>query len=120
MKKKKVWRYWCDFCGKGGCNKFCIAEHEKYCTRNPQRICRMCQLGNHQQMPFQSLEYAFDIGGLTELRTISKGCPACMLSGILAWKKNHPREEYIEWDYKKECAEYLKEADKPNTNEGYF
>ena len=43
MRKKMVWRYWCDFCGKGGCSAGHMAAHEKHCTLNPQRECRVCK-----------------------------------------------------------------------------
>lgn len=42
MRKKKVWRYYCDFCGKANCSGGHMAKHEKHCTMNPNRECRMC------------------------------------------------------------------------------
>lgn len=43
MKKKMVWRYWCDFCRKGGCSAFAARSHELHCTLNPKRECRICK-----------------------------------------------------------------------------
>ena len=36
MKTKRVLRYYCDFCGRGGCGKYAMEVHEKYCTMNPK------------------------------------------------------------------------------------
>jgi hypothetical protein len=44
MKVKKVNRYYCEFCKKSGCSGGHIAKHEKHCTMNPNRICRMCKV----------------------------------------------------------------------------
>ena len=32
--------YYCDFCGKHGLSR--ISIHEKHCTKNPGRECRLC------------------------------------------------------------------------------
>lgn len=39
---KKVSQYKCDFCGKKMYSKSAINKHEKHCTMNPNRECRMC------------------------------------------------------------------------------
>ena len=44
MRTRKVSRYWCDFCDKGGLQKHAMAVHEKHCTLNPGRECRVCQI----------------------------------------------------------------------------
>lgn len=44
MKTKRVNRYYCEFCKKSGCSKGHMATHEKHCTMNPDRECRMCKL----------------------------------------------------------------------------
>ena len=41
--KKRVWRYYCSFCGKGGCSGGHIKHHEDHCTMNPMRKCGMCE-----------------------------------------------------------------------------
>ena len=43
MRKKQVWRYYCDYCKKSGCSGGWIAKHEKHCTMNPDRECGMCK-----------------------------------------------------------------------------
>ena len=44
MKTKKVNRYWCDFCNKAGLQAGAMRKHEKHCTMNPDRVCRVCVL----------------------------------------------------------------------------
>jgi len=44
MKVKKVNRYWCDFCGKAGLSSGHMKSHEKHCTMNPNRECRVCKM----------------------------------------------------------------------------
>jgi hypothetical protein len=44
MRQKKVWRYWCEFCGKAGLQKSHMANHEAHCTLNPKRLCRVCKM----------------------------------------------------------------------------
>jgi hypothetical protein len=46
MRVKKVNRYWCDFCNKAGLSAGAMAKHEKHCTMNPDRSCRVCTLIN--------------------------------------------------------------------------
>ena len=42
MKKKQVWQYSCDFCKKKRLSASAMSIHEKHCTMNPNRECRMC------------------------------------------------------------------------------
>lgn len=44
MRTKKVNRYWCDYCNKAGLQSRSMAIHEKHCTMNPARACRVCHL----------------------------------------------------------------------------
>ena len=44
MKTKTVKRHWCDFCNKAGLQAHSMARHEKHCTLNPARECRVCTL----------------------------------------------------------------------------
>jgi hypothetical protein len=46
MRTKKVNRYWCDFCNKAGLSAGSMAKHEKHCTLNPDRSCRVCTIIN--------------------------------------------------------------------------
>jgi len=44
MRAKTVKRYWCDFCNKAGLQAGAMRKHEKHCTMNPGRDCRVCGL----------------------------------------------------------------------------
>lgn len=44
MRTKKVNRYWCDHCNKAGLQAGAMRKHEKHCTMNPARSCRVCVL----------------------------------------------------------------------------
>lgn len=41
--KKNV--YYCEFCNKRGLSAYHSSKHEKGCTNNPDRVCKMCQNG---------------------------------------------------------------------------
>jgi len=109
VKKRKVWRYTCEFCGKSNCSASAMSTHERHCTKNPKRVCRMCQRVGDEQRPMAELiaairytpipgceeyqiidlgdgvkvgsprQFARDIG---ELRRISHNCPACILAAL--------------------------------------
>ena len=129
MRQKKVWRYYCDFCGKGGCSKGHMATHEKHCTMNPNRKCRM------HKFTLETEEDSFDPnmdtllsilpnpewiedewGGLTlyafsqeeitksmdELRERADNCPACILSVL---RQKGIDGEMVGFDFKKEKME---------------
>ena len=105
MRTKKVNRYYCDFCKKAGLSAPHMARHEKSCTMNPNRVCRVCGMIDNQQMPMAELlvmlpnpmdynngsygDIAFDEyltieanKALVELRQRSGNCPACILAAI--------------------------------------
>lgn len=46
MRMKLVKRYWCDHCNKAGLSSRSMITHEKHCTLNPNRSCRVCNLLN--------------------------------------------------------------------------
>ena len=85
MKKKQVWRYYCDFCKKSGCNGGHMKRHENSCTNNPDRKCKMCDSAGFEQKPIAVLISALGKGdgdGVKKLRELSEGCPVCMLAAI--------------------------------------
>ena len=43
MKVKTIKAYYCDFCGKRMLSGGWMSRHEKGCTMNPGRECRMCE-----------------------------------------------------------------------------
>lgn len=124
MRKKLVWRFYCDHCRKSGCSGGHMAKHEKHCCGNPDRVCRMCERGQTVQPPIDDLIAALERGvrfvpssdpafdgwfeaDLTALRAVAESCPACMLAAIIQLKKRNPGESYnIEFDFKAEAKEF--------------
>jgi hypothetical protein len=86
MRMRRVNRYYCDHCKKAGMRKDVIAKHELHCCRNADRECRMCKLAERDQPSAEVLIGAAD-KGLARLREVAGHCPACILTGILLWKK---------------------------------
>ena len=103
MKRKRVWRYYCEFCGKTNCSASSISRHEKRCTMNPDRHCGMCATSDLPQKPMPELlatlegieisettdEYGVSIkfegdmdAALLRLRDKAENCPACILAAL--------------------------------------
>ena len=102
MITKKVNRYYCEFCKKANCSASSISRHEKSCTLNPDRICRMCAMFDLEQRKMSDLLKILptpviiedDEMGLTlinvkeiesameKLRSVNDNCPACLLATI--------------------------------------
>lgn len=122
MKTKRVNRYYCDYCKKSGCNRWHIEQHEKHCTANPNRICRMCDELEVNQRPIAQLTALLpDIppgeidweeidvmmaDALQKLRDAANGCPACMLAAI----RQKGIAEIAGFDYKRESQEIWQEC----------
>ena len=106
MRRKQVWRYYCDFCKKSNCSAASISHHEKRCTKNPDRYCGMCAIVDIPQKPIIELialladvtmveqsdgilpecisyQLVGDIGtALEKLRDETENCPACILAAL--------------------------------------
>ena len=109
MKTKRVNRYYCDFCGKGGCSAGHMRRHEERCTLNLQRECGVCKMIEASPKPLEELiaalprpmshasmsfDHAFGTHydprpmcdaiekTLPKLRELADGCPACMLAAL--------------------------------------
>lgn len=101
MRQRMVWRYWCEFCGKGGCAKGHMAKHESRCIKNPNRVCGMCRIADNKQasvLELAALCRRTDIPGqeiAKELRRLTRGCPACTLSAIVASGRSYDVTEEI-------------------------
>lgn len=86
MRQKKVWRYYCDYCRKSKGTRQSMEQHERHCTANPNRECRMCEMNpDHVQRDMAEIlnkglcktgcEISYDA-----LVKATGGCPACMLA----------------------------------------
>ena len=119
MKKVKRWRYYCDHCRKSGASGGWMTRHEAHCLRNPARVCGFCSFvcadGNRaiesDQKPIEVLIAALDDGdkeGVSALREVALGCPACMLAAIVQSGLQKSGEDGInvEFDFKAEKAAF--------------
>ena len=126
MRKKRVWRYYCDFCGRGGCAASHIMHHEKGCTANPDRVCGLCAHSiPGEQKQIGVLIEALKSGrpedgysaGLIEVRDLAQNCPACILAAIRQSGVQRSSEYdgdgneidpgcHVEFDFKKELASW--------------
>jgi hypothetical protein len=99
MTSKKVTQYKCDFCGKKGLSAMHMKRHEKRCTKNPDRVCGMCELfgtaqadmaellailpefprvdGDKEQPYIDAVEAV-----MQKIRDLTDNCPACILSAL--------------------------------------
>lgn len=124
--KKNV--YYCEYCNKHRLSASHIATHERHCTANPLRICRLCGYNNGFVKTIAKLKerfiiikeqvkYAdFDIDvikwknkeiTLDELKDITDGCPNCILTIIRGVGLNHYGFDF-NYNYKHELAEHWK------------
>lgn len=126
MKRRRCWRYQCDHCKKAGCSGGHIARHERACTANPNRVCRMCALVGETHKPMTELfapiatavEFftpkpgepdEIDVRGLREL---TKNCPACILAALRQFKHPTTGENIsasVDFDFKAECKVWLEQ-----------
>ncbi len=131
MRQKKVWRYWCDHCNKGGCGKHQMQTHEKHCTMNPDRYCRLCKSDNTQLLRaigvlpnpkdygVENKDYLYAWTSypkmhevleqvMPDVRAILDNCPVCMLAAL---RQRGQGELYSStFDYQKEMKEHWDEV----------
>jgi len=128
MITKKVNRYWCEFCKKTGGSAGHMKRHESGCTKNPNRICKMCQhieggvdqksiaelialLPDASKLPHWTNEIDGQIwlnsdanpivnAALPALRAAANDCPACIMAALRQAKI--PVSIASDFDYKKE------------------
>jgi hypothetical protein len=108
MTRKKVWRFYCEFCKKSGCSGGHIKDHEESCTNNPNRVCGFHghpDWADGPQRPIAELIVAARSGetwadGMKALRDAADNCPACILAALKqsgVWKDC--MDEYAEeWE----------------------
>jgi len=104
MRTKKVNRYWCDFCNKGMLSAGGMRNHEKHCTKNPERACKVCGLIGGYTRPMNeliavlpsSVAYHADYenfelhrklfddteAAMPKLREATDNCPACIMAAL--------------------------------------
>ena len=108
MRRKLVYRYYCDYCKKAGCSGWHMKNHELHCTMNPNRDCRVCDLIGAAQVPISdliavlpdpTLLLQYDTGpdgedqgqhwedwgvdaAIEKLREMTEHCPACIMAAL--------------------------------------
>jgi len=105
MKRKKVWRYYCEFCKKASCSGGHIKRHEERCTMNPNRVCGMCKMTDNEQVDIKdmlailpdpkeyiierdlSISYVITFSdvvseAMESLRELVGNCPACIMAAL--------------------------------------
>ena len=135
MKEKTVKQYQCDFCGKKNYSKGHMNTHERHCTMNPDRICRVCKHVGQEQPPIKDLiqlmpkmivhiddEWGFETvknedelkAAFTELDKAAGECYMCVFAA-LRQSGIHPN---IVFDYKAASKEYWN-CYNESMNDGY-
>ena len=118
MRRVQRWRYYCEYCGKGGGSAYHMARHEKACTANPHRECGLCREAELEQQPMEDLvtallchDHDYD-KGLVVLREAAQNCPSCILAAIRQSKVQRPymgeddEGVHVNFDFKAEQAEF--------------
>lgn len=127
-KIKKV--YYCEYCGKHGLMP--LLKHEKHCTANPDRECRLCErresvrsliekykkqcdveeIINHKKSKLLNLNYpTFKVINQPNIEDIMDdvdGCPNCTLAIIKGLNIQYPIE--FKFDYQKELQQWWQDA----------
>ena len=130
MKTKIKNVYYCDYCKKKGLCASVMVKHEKHCTSNPKRKCRMCKEDHDyiqiaeklkarykiittagvEEMQSQKVVWIGDSITIDEIRISVDYCPACMLTVMkLAGLCDYIFYDTLYFDYKKEVADWWKE-----------
>jgi hypothetical protein len=112
VKIKTVNQYICEFCGKKKYSASAMRKHEKHCTMNPDRHCRMCVAisgGQHNLDDLKKLipnpidptykNIAEINAGIKKVLEETEGCPMCVMAVLRQKKILIPLTDF---DYKKE------------------
>ncbi len=107
--------YYCDFCKKHSLRS--LEKHEKHCTGNQDRECRLCEDGVNIREAVAKVpaRWADEEGFTIEvfLKDIRKftTCPVCTLAILAAIRKAHPGKHVFTeptFDYKAEVDAWWK------------
>jgi len=102
--------YYCEYCNKHRLRSDVIKKHEKHCTLNPNRECRLC--GNKN---IKSIIKKYHIRKKFSLKDIKKDvgdCPNCILTVLRCVGL-----DIFEFNYKEALKEWW---DNENQDKGYY
>lgn len=131
MKIIKKTVYYCDFCKKRSLRS--LKVHEAHCTGNPDRSCRLCEMGRDYRtlvakLPFttdKECEFGENIGVKSaELMDLVDGCPACALTILRLFMRTKSPDTYLfqsDFSFKKELDAWwdAKNDDQARADYGY-
>lgn len=119
MTKRRCWRYKCDYCGKTGCGAGAMKSHERGCTANPHRVCRMHRFCEKPQVPVSELVAIMrqcpgmeppDFGTLPvpdAVREAADNCPVCILAAV---RQSGQHGENFAFDYHGALTKFWREV----------
>ncbi len=114
-KIKKV--YYCEHCKKHYLNAGAMAHHEKHCTANPNRECRLCggRLDlNEIKFQIKRMQKKNKFFNAKDIMDFVDSCPMCTFSIIrqLKWHR-WPFNQKLKFNFKEELSEWwaMKNAD---------
>ena len=141
MITKKVNRYYCEYCKRSMGHAGHMKKHEKHCTMNPNRECRMCDIVDSERIPLNELIKILpqprrreeiinnelvqcdiaNIGEIKEafkvLRDKASNCPACILAVLRQLKI----ESYlVDFNFKKETDSAFSSYNDARAEEGMY
>ena len=108
-KMQKIW--YCEYCGKRYFRN--SPKHEKYCTMNPDRECRMCKVKRDYReletsarmlMLLTPKDEEFDVG---KVESMVECCPACTLTLVRMIQRRCEDRflgAFFHWDYRERCT----------------
>jgi len=121
--KKNV--YYCGFCKKHNLSGGFISQHEKHCTANPNRTCRMCD--NQKPVDKELIKFVEDAYSKIIVPNKTKAginyqlilkfqkeisnltdCPACLLA---IYRQSKFDRDYFSFNYRDAVQKYWKEKE---------
>lgn len=128
MEVRKINVYYCDFCGAHRLSKRGIEFHEKHCTKNANRECRLCfdydsQPDYHElvaevrETPHESLMHSDTRDAMWDyLKAACNDCPGCIMTVLRLSGRHDIRPDG--WDWDAECKKRVGEQWEQRRNEG--
>ena len=132
MKTKMRKVYYCEYCRKHSLKN--ISEHEKHCTANPHRECKLCgakdisaiikqykesyklvtEINEDKHVgEFQTIDVKWARGKvtLTQIQRDVEFCPNCTLTVLRCSELNkYPQGNDLQFEYKKELQAWWDDA----------
>lgn len=127
MRKEKRWRYFCEYCNRSGGHAHYMAKHERGCTKNPNRVCGLCQADECAQEPLHALVQTLDVLGMQALRGLASDCPACILAALRNSKvspetiiDDAEHEARRDFDYRAEAKKWWQRVNETRQEAGCY